>query len=336
MINSVGITGILLYSLTYFGGGIHLYSGKYILLAISYTTSFIYLAVSLWSLVKEGSKTTIENTYLTIVNTLVVLGVTTQIVPTIYQSLTIACWMLVYIVSGFLVFAKTKNEKLFYIHSLVAVLLLGIATSIELKGPTLVIAFAIEAAIISLVTYIVTESSKTSQNMFYLMLLPGILSLRSLDSYKWVSGVFHSDFAVLFVVGLVFAILGLFYKKIHKSSSNEQGLSGVSFILSTFYLYALIWLSTHSVLYSKDTAVFLSLFVYTVVGLVTHFRGIFSQNSLLKNYGTVLLVCVVLRLLFVDIWNMALPLRVVTFIVLGVLFMSTAFISKKQKSVEQN
>jgi uncharacterized membrane protein len=64
---------------------------------------------------------------------------------------------------------------------------------------------------------------------------------------------------------------------------------------------------------------------------VTYFRGLFEGNSGLKKYGAVMLILVVIRLVLVDVWAMDLALRVVTFIVIGVMFISTAFISKSKK-----
>jgi uncharacterized membrane protein len=82
----------------------------------------------------------------------------------------------------------------------------------------------------------------------------------------------------------------------------------------------------------SDSAVFLSLFVYTITGLTTHFYGLFNHSTGLKKYGMTLLILVVARLVLVDVWHMELLLRVVTFIVLGIMFMSTAFISKSQNN----
>ncbi len=328
-INAVGITGILLFGLSHFFGG-NPADSKYTVLLISYLTSAVYLLISLGGLIRHNEKANASNLYITIVNTLIILGMTINIVPTIYQSLVIAGWMLVYAISGFIVFIKTMEEKLFYIHALVSVVLLGIATSIELSGPTLVIAFAIEAAIISIASYVVTGNNKNAENLFVLMALPAFLSLPSLTSIKWQFTVMQSDFVVLLSMAVTLGVLGLFLKTISKNFPSKG--YPIAIIASSFYFYAIIWLSLHT-LVDPDTAVLISLFVYTVVGLATHFSGIFKQNSLVKNYGMVLLVCVVARLVLVDVWQMDIVLRVITFVVIGVLFISTAFISKKQKAV---
>lgn len=327
----IGITGILLYSVPMImGGSSLLLDSKYIVLTLIYLISIFYLVISVWSLIRQKEKASTEDVYITLVNTMLILGTTIHIVPTVYQSLIIAGWMLVYAFSGFFVFQKTKNEKLFYIHALISILLLAIATSIELSGPTLVIALTIEAAIISAASYVVTNKMEIAQQFGLLLVGPVFMSLSSFSSAKWESGILHSDFAVLFIMAIILTALGFLYGLRKTEDTSDFEPHHFSFIAATVYIYALIWLCAHYLVSSADTAVFASLFIYTIIGLATHFTGLFNGNAVLKNYGKVLLIVVVARLLLIDVWKMELALRVVTFIVLGVMFISTAFISKKK------
>jgi hypothetical protein len=229
---------------------------------------------------------------------------------------------------------KTRNQKLFYIHSCISIFLLAVATSIELSGPTLVIAFAIESAIIAVSAYIVTNDISTSEMMSVTMFLPAFLSLPSIGSSEWRNGIIHSDFFVLVIMSVMFAIFGLFYKLNQVGVKDDGKLKLYQFyiICSSFYAFVTVWLCSHSLINNDDTAVFISLFIYTIVGLGAYFTGIFNQKNLVRIYGTSVLVLVVIRLLLVDVWNMELSLRIITFIVLGVLFISTAFISKNHNS----
>ena len=342
--NPVGIVGIFFYSLPIIFSGHSAFlsdSSKYITLFLAYAISLLYLIVSAWSLVNEkdnkesGPGATSNDVFLTIISTAIILGFTMSVVPVVFQSLVLAAWMLVYAISGFIVFQTTKNEKLFYIHSLVAILFLAIATSVELSGKTLIIAFSIEAAIISIASFLVTNKIKIAQGFGALMVVPMLMSVQSLFSSNWEyitgAGIFHVDFAVLLLIGIILGGLGMFYRSNRKEDVGFD-FYHLAIILSTVYFYAIVWLSSHSVLYSQATAVLVSLIIYTVVGLFTYFAGLFEGNNILKKYGAVMLILVVLRLVLVDVWSMDLALRVVTFIVLGVMFISTAFISKNKKS----
>jgi len=383
--NPVGVIGVLMYSLPIFMGQHDHFlddSTKYLTLLIAFIISFLYLFVSAWSLINKDKKlewktssregrvhdlgrascvedseigATTNDVFLTIVSTIIILGFTLSLVPTAYQSLVLVFWMLVYAASGFIVFQSTKNEKLFYIHSLVAILFLAIATSIELSGKTLIIIFAIEAAVISIASFLVTNKIKTSQNFGLLMIAPMVMSLDSIASSNWqygsgdVSAIFNVDFFVLLVLGLILGGLGLFYGSNRSSDGGVETaetvrITGIissgfsfeiyhlAFIFSTIYFYIIIWLSAHLAIYNQATAVLISLIIYTIVGLFSYFVGLFNGNNVVKKYGAVLLILVVLRLVLVDVWSMELSLRVVTFIVLGVMFISTAFISKNRKN----
>jgi uncharacterized membrane protein len=353
--NPIGIMGIMLYSLpiilSFHGSSIFTNdSTKYLTLAIAYIISFLYLFVSAWSLIQKdmaektsGGKAigaTANDVFLTVVSTLMILGFTMSLVPTIFQSLVLALWMIAFAVSGFIVFQTTKNEKLFYIHSLVAILFLAIATSVELSGKTLTVAFAIEVAIIAIASFLVTNRINIAKAFGVLMVVPMMMSIESIGSSKWSyeygAGIFHADFAILLLMAVLLGVLGFFYRANQQLNSDGTEVKGFGFhhlslIIGTAYLFIIIWLASHAVVANQDTAVLLSLFIYTVVGLGTYFVGLFSGNHVMKGYGTVMLTLVVLRLILVDVWQMELALRVVTFIVLGVMFISTAFISKNQK-----
>jgi uncharacterized membrane protein len=330
----IGITGILMYSLTnIFGGVLYKYDYKYIILFTTYLISIFYMLVGIWSMIKHGAETDTKDAYTTIVNSVLIIGFTLSIIPTVYQSLTLALWVLAFAFTGFFVFSRTKNMSLFYLHSCIAILLLALATSIELSGKTLIIAFAIEAAIITVASFIVTNDIKVTQRVGALMIIPGLMSLPSLVSSSWRYGEFilHSDFFVLFIMMALTGLLGVFYYLNTSNTKREfNSTTEFMFIVSSFYMFSLIWLCSHSLIMNPDSAVFLSLFVYTTIGLSTHFYGLFNQHTGLKKYGMIVLILVIARLILVDVWNMELLLRVVTFVVLGVMFISTTFISKNQ------
>lgn len=330
---SVGITGVFLYSIILFFPGSTLIPSKYSVLAINYIISLIYLLVSISALVKRSENPGNEDLYLTVLNTGMILGITVGLVPPVYQSMFISLWMLVYGATGYYIFVATNKEKLMYIHALFSVLFLGVATSIELSGQTLTIALAIEAAIVTLASYLITKKYENARRLSLLTVIPFLLSIPSFLSTKWNYGIFHSDMVVLAIIALILFVIAQFLSTAKKSESGagDIDIEVAYYIASSVYVFGIIWLSAHY-LFSKDTAAFFSIFIYTVVGLYCHFSGIVRQKKVLKNYGIAVLACVVLRLLFVEIWDMDIVLRVITFLVIGVMFIGTAFMSKKYKN----
>jgi hypothetical protein len=276
-------------------------------------------------------KLTSEDLYLNVVNTIIIVGVTIGLIPSIYQSITLAVWIIVYAVFGYIVYKKTGNEQLMYIHALSSVVLLGIATSIELSGRTLIIALAFESLIITMASYLVTNKPKTTIQLSLITTLPAFMSMQSFTYYNWSRGVFNSDLFVLIVMFIVFIILGYFLTLIRGRGEEDSSLLPRTYlIIASIYLFRVIWLLNHYI-FKNDTAIFVSLFIYTLVGLYFYFNGVFKSSRAMKVYGTAVLVCIIVRLIIIDIWGMDLVLRVVTFIVIGLMFISTAFISKNSK-----
>lgn len=329
---TVGITGVFLYSIPYLGFlGKVSDPSKYTILFLSFGVSLIYLSISIWSLYKRGEEAGKDNLYLTVLNSAIILGSITAIIPTVYQSITIALWIVIYAISGYITFTISGKEKLMYIHALSSIVFLGVATSIELSGQTLVIALAIESLIITLATYVITNNYKSTESISVLAILPAIMSIGSIYSSKWNHGIIHSDFAVLFLMLVITVFLGMFLKSLVQNKEGET-IYPAYLITSSVYFFILVWLINHFIFINTvDTGVFVSLFIYCISGLYTYFTGKFRDIKILRNYGSVILICLVVRLVIVDVWNMDIVLRVVTFIVIGGMFIGTAFISNKNK-----
>jgi hypothetical protein len=92
-----------------------------------------------------------------------------------------------------------------------------------------------------------------------------------------------------------------------------------------------VWLISHSLL-PDDVAVLVSLVLYTLFGIGLYVQGVGNKLPLSKTCGTVLIAMVVARLLLIDVWDMALAGRIITFFAIGALLMSTAFMRKFNQS----
>ncbi|MBI4992533.1 MAG: DUF2339 domain-containing protein [Candidatus Magasanikbacteria bacterium] len=252
--------------------------------------------------------------------------------PDEWKSLIISAWMIVFAAGSFLIFRITKRKESFYVYAGVGVAMLAAATSAELKGATLTIAYAVESGLISLITYLVLRDIKIAELASLLLLGPIILSFGSITSYAWESGVIQKDFFVLLILGLILFGLGLFFSRYtsgNKDKESQQHIAAL-FVLGSAYIYTLLWLSLRSMFYGY-TAVMASLLVYTIIGLITYFYGLTNGRKGLRLYGGALLGFVVGRLLLVDVWMMELSGRIMTFFIVGALLISTAFLGKKKQ-----
>lgn len=249
------------------------------------------------------------------------------------QSLLFVAWMLVFGVGAFVVFKRSQNKVPFYVYGAISFGLLAAATAAELDGPLLAIAYIVEAAMAVALARILAPKTPVSEGVSWLFLIPIILSVGSIVSSAWRTGFMHADFVVLSLLAFTLGLLALFLKeraRIDGYKAQEQ--ITVFGVASAVYVVVLIWLVLHSVL--PDTiATMFSLIIYAVCGFVLFVHGRLLNNKFTSGAGAILLGLVVARLLIVDVWDMELAGRIITFFAIGLLLMSTAFIRPPKKGM---
>ena len=166
-----------------------------------------------------------------------------------------------------------------------------------------------------------------------LFIVPALFSVESLMSSDWSLGVFHDSFFMLNILMLTLAVVGTVLHTTAKRLTMSEAHAGILLLVfSSIYLVALVWLVLHAGgTLSYATATLFSLLIYAVAGIVLYTKGIQTGNEALRYGGGVLIGLVTARLLLVEVWNMELAGRIITFGVLGLLFLSTAFLRKSTK-----
>lgn len=249
-----------------------------------------------------------------------------------WQSLLFVFWALVFGVGSYLVYTLTSNRIAFYIYASTGVALIGAATAAELSGPVLTIAFIIEIGVLIVIANTLRADKKLLRNLAWLYLIPAVLSLESLIASSWNTGIIHSDFIVILLMTMSFGVVGLFLLEnvtADEDNKSQKNLATTLLVFSGCYAVALVWLSFHA-LFVDDIATLLALVLYTIVGLIFFIRGRLSENKALKTAGAVLIGLVVARLLLIEVWDMNLTGRIITFFVIGIMLISTAFIKKSK------
>lgn len=257
--------------------------------------------------------------------------------PKEWQSLLIVAWMIVFSVGAFMIFRITQRREPFYVYAGVGVMLLAAATSAEVSGATLIIAYTIESAIIAMTSYVLMRDIKIGISLSYLLVLPILMSMSSIFARQWETSVFHEHFFVLLLLAATLLGLGSFFAERVRTGGvvyQGQGIA-VLVVLGSAYAYVLLWLSLHAALASDSTAVMLSLLAYTLVGLTTYFYGHARNLYQWSTYGGALIGFVVVRLIVIDVWQMELSGRIITFFMIGALLVSTAFLRRKKKLATQ-
>lgn len=252
-----------------------------------------------------------------------------------WQSLVLVLWMLVFSVGGFMVYRSLQSLAPFYIYGGTSIVLLAAATAVELSGPALTIAFILEIAALVILASKLFAGTRIAVSLSWLFLGPILLSFDSMDSYTWSAGLLHSDLVVLVILTLALFGVGVSFL-INKNEHNKKA-APVFLVLGAVYVLVLIWLVLHagtgghySSEYERGTM--FSLIVYTIIGIYTYIRGTRSGSKAVALGGSILLGLVVARLLLVEVWNMEITGKIITFLVIGALLISTAFIKRNNSA----
>jgi hypothetical protein len=305
------------------------------LLLIAYAFGALFLAAGMLTALRWDEEQQVVVDALTAVgNGLLVLAWTMRLVRPEWQSLAVAVIALVAAAAAFYVHRVTQRREPFYIYGTVAAGLVGAATSLELSGATLGIAFTLEAAGVILVAHALTNSRRVAELSSLLLLIPGTMVLDALGSSVWRRTLLHPRFFLVLLFTLVAFGLAAYFRArfVRQPEAAASLLPRVLTAVGSFAAAALVWHSATAIFERSASAVMASLFVYTGVGIVAYVAGLQRDNPRLRLYGSIFLGAVVLRLLFVDVWQMELSGRIITFFVIGAVLLGSGFVGRRSRA----
>lgn len=301
-----------------------------ILFGFVYVT--VFFVANLFSAIRRVDVSHHPSHLFTAVGTaLYVVAIVNNLVSDHMQSLLLTAWALVFGVGSYVVYRYTAHHPTFYIYGGAALALIGVATAAELDGPMLTIAYIIEIGVLLWTAARLKVSDEIMVRLSFLYVIPVALSLASIVSTKWSTGVLHADLFVLVLLTLSLTAVGLsiLERYYHSTERSEEmlNLSMTLMVVAGGYAATIVWLVTHALL-TYDVASLFSLVLYTVVGLTLYVIGSAKGFKEVRLVGAIILGLVVIRLLMVDVWKMELVSRVITFVVIGVMLLSTALIKR--------
>jgi hypothetical protein len=238
------------------------------------------------------------------------------------QSLILIAWMIVFSVGAFLVFKKTERKEPFYGYALVSLVLLGTATALQFKGDALLFAFIFEATAVVFSADILLRTKEVTRILSFTFIIPILLSLEYLAKSM-------PDISILLLSLALLALALKMYRNEMNSPEREYSLFQVYLVSGSIYFWIYVWNVMH-VITTARIGTIITLIIYTVSGLIIYGLGNQKESKGVKLYGSVLVGFVIGRLILVDVWSMDIFGRVIVFIVVGALLMSTAFMVKKK------
>jgi uncharacterized membrane protein len=251
-----------------------------------------------------------------------------------WQSLIIDAWAIAFVLGAFAIYRISRNTAPLYLYSAIGVAYIAASTALVLHGSALTIAYTIESGAVALILYVLTRDVTAGARASFLLLGPAALTLPSIFSREWTTSVVNEHFFVLAVFSATCFLLAMVFWKDSDAHKTDDTTAARVFQISagSAAAYILLWLSLHAAFVgAEDTATTIALFVYTIIGVAAYAAGMTRGHNGLRIYGGILLGFVVGRLLIVDVWQMALSGRIITFFLVGALLMSTAFLAREKK-----
>lgn len=224
---------------------------------------------------------------------------------------------------AYLLYTRMPEEKIPAVYLVTGAIAAGLALYWELDDALLNLALIAEGTLLILGIAVLTKKSHLVPP-FSLLLLPSILlSAESFDSSMWAYSILHLHTAVLLSLSLVLLFIAYYLRRF------KNPLATVFWGLGGAYAMGLIWLSCNALIANPNLHVTVALGIYTVAGLIFNLYGVLKDNKDSRIAGGILIGIVVARLLLVDVWEMALSAKIITFFIIGALLISTAFFNKK-------
>ncbi|OIO51243.1 MAG: hypothetical protein AUJ45_01040 [Parcubacteria group bacterium CG1_02_50_68] len=304
-----------------------------IILNFAYIFSVLYLFSGMFAVVRRGVVLVNNEIVLALLNGIFLFLWIYNVSDKEWQTLIFAAWAIVFAVGSFIAFRFSSKPDPFYSYGSVAVAFIAAATTTQLNGAALTIALAIEVCLLVAVVLALTKDTKVATSTSLLFIAPVLLSFANMTRYIISKEILTKDSFVLLILSISLIVAGRLIRMVGKERNvaESNNICVVLIVLGTMYIWFIIWCFLHiSMPLTQDIATLVALTVYTIAGLVAYFIGLFRSDTARRVYGAALLIFVVARLLVVDVWSMALSGRVITFFVIGILLMSTAFLTKRK------
>lgn len=247
------------------------------------------------------------------------------IVPEQFRSFLCVAVAVGYMSGALAIFKAHKTRYPVYLFTSVSILFLVVATLIELEGTVLPIALAAEAlALIVFGDYMYGRDSV--KYMASLFVLPVVMSLQYLfEIYQ------YPETALLICINTALYTAAIYLRN-YSLSGKKEPLQSAKVLAVVAGVYSLAVISTTFTYYIGQTDPFVAkaciLMIYAVVGIGLYVFGVHEGRLWTRRFGLYLTIYVIARLLLVEVWEMQLGPRIITFFAVGTIFIISVFVRK--------
>ncbi len=289
------------------------------------------------------------------------------VLPEPMVSISLIMGALVFAIGAFAVWNLARSGNAMVIYSAVAFVMLAVATALELDSHALVVALAVEIGVLlGAMLYLSAHQNKNliGSTGAVLFGLPVFLSLeivgdmfrridrgvwqepvRALNGFEMSSGKYVPaslgdlvpDLFVVLIICFIAGALGLLAMRniglVGDLVTKKSYLTNVRIFWAIAGAFAMIfvWAIAHIVIEVDAVATMTALIIYTVVGVKFYIGGVKNDYKPYRIVAGLLFAVVLSRLFMVEFWALGTAMKVITFFVIGILFISTSFLAKSKK-----
>lgn len=250
--------------------------------------------------------------------------------------------VLMFAIASYVIFRLSGHRSPTILYGGVSGFLFVIATALQFNGASLVIAYVMEAAVFNFALIYFARTQMTTGLRFGVLAIYAVPLLMSIGSvfdiftalsygHDFSLGVLPHLFVVFVTCITSFGLAIVVIRLLDCAHKENMTLFRIFAYVGGAYALLLIWFVTHLLMFDYDVATFVSLVIYTIVGVVFYVMGARDGYRPYMLVGSILFGIVVVRVIFVEFWEMDVLMRIITFAVLGALLISTAFIRSSHK-----
>lgn len=245
---------------------------------------------------------------------------------------------------GLFLFARSHASV--FMYGIIATMFLFLATGEMLDGNVLTIVATIEIGALSVASYVwLRQKGLLFGRLFSGFLLwPMALSLRNVSELfsKYADSDVNATeigFAQtgehLVVLGTIAVVLGLIafaarYRSL-RITNEDAALWQLPAFVGVVYTMLCLWFFVRACVVGHSEASMIALIVFAVIGVLLYLLARMRNMPFARTVSISFFVVVLARLFVVEFWNMTAVEKIITFFVVGVLLLSTAFLSKKRE-----
>jgi hypothetical protein len=257
------------------------------------------------------------------------------IIPDEWHSILLTLLALIFSLAAFFIYKITKQTAPFFVYSGIALAMLAYVTFLICGNNSqgLAAAYTIEIAALSLTAYLITKKLKLATELSLLFIVPLAILLPSIGRIMSSTdkGDLLIDYTVTSLFVLVSSALTLYYlsqgEEESKDGSDFKYLSGFVLSVSGLIILSIIWGLCD--LMFGEAGYSIALIIYAIIGTIMYVFGKNTNNKFIKIVGSVLIALTVFWLVTVLI--VLEPIfRIIGFIVVGVVLLSSAFLLKNK------